>query len=93
MQGPYYLWFASLAAALYYGFGSYWYTGAIALLAGFSLFQNRGPLHSLASLSVIAVSGYVVYQEATMLWVMILVAAQLAHSGLRTVLSPLGIVV
>lgn len=93
MQGPYYLWFGSLAAALYYGYGSYWYTAAVALLAGFSLFQNRGPIQSLSGAGIIGVSAYVAYHDATMLWVLILVAAQLAHSGLRTVLSPLGIAV
>lgn len=93
LQGPYYLWFASLAAAIYYGYGSYWYTAAISLLAAFNLFHNRGPLQSLASVATFGVSAYVVYQEATMMWVMILIAAQLAHSALRAVLSPLKIAV
>ena len=82
-----------MAAALYYGYGSYWYTAAVSLLAAFNLFHNRGLLHSLASIATIGVSAYVVYQEATMVWVMILIAAQLAHSALRTVLSPLKIAV
>lgn len=97
LQGPglfYYGWFATLVAALYYGGsvgGAYWYTAAISVLAAWQLFQNRGPAQSAASVATIAVSAYVVYQDAAVLWVMILVAAQILHSGLRTVLSPFNI--
>ena len=97
MQGPglfYYGWFASLVAALYYGSttgGALWYTAAISVLAGWQLFQNRGPAQSAASVATIAVSAYVVVEDAAVLWVMILVAAQVLHSGLRTVLSPFNI--
>jgi len=48
-------------------------------------------VNAVASLATVAVSGYVAYHEATTLWVMILVSAQIAWSGVRTVLGGINI--
>lgn len=91
VQGPYYIWAITLAAALYYGYGSYWYTAGVSVLALWGLLKRPGFLNILASIGTIGVSAYVVYQEATIKWVMIVVSAQIAWSGLRTVLGGINI--
>lgn len=91
LPGPYYIWAISLAAALYYGYGSYWYTAGVSVLALWNLFKRGGLMNSLSSIGTIGVSAYVVYQEATIKWVMVLVSAQIAWSGLRTVLGGVNI--
>lgn len=91
MQGPYYIWAVSLAAALYYGYGSYWYTAGVSILALWNMFKRGGFMNAVSSIGTIGVSAYVVYQEATIKWVMVLVSAQIAWSGVRTVLGGVNI--
>ncbi|KAL3147281.1 hypothetical protein ABBQ32_002771 [Trebouxia sp. C0010 RCD-2024] len=91
LPGPYYIWAISLAAALYYGYGSYWYAAGVSVLALWNLFKRSGFMNAFSSIGTIGVSAYVVYQEATIKWVMVLVSAQIAWSGLRTVLGGVNI--
>ena len=91
IQGPYYIWAISLAAALYYGYGSYWYTAGMSVLALWNMFKRRGFMNAVSSIGTIGVSAYVVYHEAIIKWVMVLVSAQIAWSGLRTVLGGVNI--
>lgn len=91
LQGPYYIWAASLAGALYYGYGSYWFTAGVTLLALWNMSKRRGAVNAVASLATIGVSAYVAYHDATNLWVMILVSAQIAWSGVRTLLGGINI--
>ncbi len=91
LQGPYYVWAVSLAAALYYNYGSYWFTAGVSLLAMWNFFKRGGVVNAVASLATLGVSAYVAYHDATNLWVMILVSAQIAWSGIRTVLGGTGI--
>ena len=91
LQGPYYIWAASLAGALYYGYGSYWFTAGVTLLALWNMSKRGGAVNAVASLATIGVSAYVAYHDATNLWVMILVSAQIAWSGVRTLLGGINI--
>ncbi len=81
----------SLAAALYYNYGSYWFTAGVSLLAVWKFFKKGGVVNAVTSLATLGVSAYVAYHDATNLWVMILVSAQIAWSGVRTVLGGSGI--
>ena len=91
LQGPYYVWAVSLAAALYYTYGSYWFTAGVSLLAMWNFFKRGGVVNAVASLATVGVSAYVAYHDATNLWVMNLVSAQIAWSGIRTVLGGINI--
>lgn len=91
LQRPYYVWALSLAAALYYNYGSYWFTAGVSLLALWKFFKKGGVVNALTSLATVGVSAYVAYHDATNLWVMILVSAQIAWSGIRTLLGGSGI--
>ncbi|KAL0050590.1 hypothetical protein WJX82_002870 [Trebouxia sp. C0006] len=91
LPGPYYVWALSLAAALYYNYGSYWFTAGVSLLALWKFFKKGGVVNALTSLATVGVSAYVAYHDATNLWVMILVSAQIAWSGIRTLLGGSGI--
>ncbi len=80
-----------MAAALYYNYGSYWFTAGVSLLALWKFFKKGGVVNALTSLATVGVSAYVAYHDATNLWVMILVSAQIAWSGIRTLLGGSGI--
>ena len=91
LQGPYYVWAITLAGALYCGYGSWWYTAGVSILALWNLFERRGLTNAVASIGTLAVSGYVAYHEATAKWVMVLMSAQIAWSCMRTVLGALNL--
>lgn len=91
LPGPYYVWAVSLAAALYYNYGSYWFTAGVSLLAMWNFFKRGGVVNAVASFATVGVSAYVAYHDATNLWVMILVSAQIVWSGIRTVLGGIDI--
>ncbi|DBA74534.1 hypothetical protein WJX79_007537 [Trebouxia sp. C0005] len=91
LPGPYYVWALSLAAALYYNYGSYWFTAGVSLLAMWNFFKRGGVVNAVVSFATVGVSAYVAYHDATNLWVMILVSAQIAWSGIRTVLGGINI--
>ena len=48
-------------------------------------------MNAVASLATVGVSAYVAYHDATNLWVMILVSAQIAWSGMRTILGGINL--
>ena len=85
------MWAISLVGALYYGYGSWWYTAGVSVLALFNLFERRGLTNAVASIGTLGVSAYVAYHEATAKWVMILVSCQIAWSCVRTVLGALNL--
>eukprot|EP00891_Asterochloris_glomerata_P008335 jgi/Astpho2/8335/Aster-01404 len=83
------LWFASLALAYKYNYGSIWYTTAFTLLALFRLQQQAsndwGLLPWLTTLPVIIISCYVAYRQVFVPWAVLLFMAQICWSGLRIV--------
>lgn len=57
LQGPFYLWVATLAAALYYGYGTLWYTVAFGVVALIKFVQavrseDRAPLLAVPAVVV-----------------------------------------
>ena len=51
-QGPFWLWVATLAAALYYGYGTLWYTVGFAVVALVKFFRSAKDEERLPLLSV-----------------------------------------
>ncbi|KAK9813625.1 hypothetical protein WJX73_000654 [Symbiochloris irregularis] len=87
IEGPFILWAATLAAALYYGYGTLWYTVAFGVVALVKFLrsirgENRVPL---LSLPVVAASIWAVYTERHFVWTLLLYIAQAAWSGFSTV--------
>lgn len=87
ITGPFYLWVATLAAALYYGYGTLWYTVAFGVVALIKFVQavrseDRAPLLAVPA---VVVSAWAVYTERHFVWSLLLYLAQAAYSAFGTV--------
>lgn len=85
LEGPFWLWIGTLAAALYTGYPSQWFVGATALLAGLRLFRGMQNNNTLPVLTVptIAAAAWSFWQEATPYFTIALIIGSVVASALR----------
>lgn len=77
---------ATLVAAVYYGYGTLWYAGAVALASVTKMYRAREdgrPLPVLL-LAVVAASGWAIYKEHHVTWALLLYLSQTAWAAVKT---------
>ncbi|KAK9807808.1 hypothetical protein WJX72_010030 [[Myrmecia] bisecta] len=89
LEGPTYVWLATLAAALYFGYGTQWYVAAFGVLAATRIYRNLnnsdGKRIPILLAPVVAASGYLLYKERTVTFALVLYLSNIAWSAWTTV--------
>lgn len=84
---PFYVYLATLAAALYTGYGTLWYVGAFGVAAAGKLYKstsNKDPLPVIVIPGVVA-AAFAIYKEAHFPLALCLYLGQVVWSGLKSV--------
>lgn len=88
LEGPFWLWIATLAGAIYAGYPSHWYVAAFALWAGTRLVRGgQNDKVPVLCVPTLAAAAYAFYKDITPQFTIALIVGQVAASALKYIES------